>query len=174
MASGEDDPLRVLHTLVRHGVDFVIVGGVCGVLHGAPITTFDLDLVHARTDANVTRLLAALEELGARYRDPAGRVILPTAGPLQSAGHQLLLTDAGPLDLLGELSTGGDYADLLPQTTTVALSDSVSVRMLTLEALIETKEALARDKDRAALAVLRNTLRERGKADNQPSRDKSE
>ena len=37
------DFLALLRTMVEHGVDFIIVGGVSAVLHGAPITTFDLD-----------------------------------------------------------------------------------------------------------------------------------
>lgn len=34
--------------LAGHGVDFIVVGGVAAVLGGAPISTFDLDIVHAR------------------------------------------------------------------------------------------------------------------------------
>ena len=33
------------------------------MLHGAPVTTFDLDVVHARDPENIARLLSALEEL---------------------------------------------------------------------------------------------------------------
>jgi hypothetical protein len=38
------DFLEILKVLSRHKVDFIIVGGVCAVLHGAPVSTFDLDL----------------------------------------------------------------------------------------------------------------------------------
>jgi hypothetical protein len=37
------------------------------------------------------------------------------------------------------------------------------LRLLDLETLIETKEAIARDKDRAVLAILRRTLEEKEK-----------
>ncbi len=60
--------LEILKVLTRRRVDFIIVGGVSAVLHGAPVTTFDLDVVHARDPENVTRLLSALEELEAVYR----------------------------------------------------------------------------------------------------------
>jgi hypothetical protein len=59
--------LEILKVLTRRRVDFIIVGGVSAVLHGAPVTTFDLDVVHARDLENVTRLLSALEELEAVY-----------------------------------------------------------------------------------------------------------
>jgi hypothetical protein len=162
MEPSRPDLLLILRTLSGHGVDYIVVGGVCGVLHGAPIATFDLDLVHSRELENVGRLLAALEELDARYRDPGGRIIRPAESALSSAGHQLLVTSGGPLDLLGQVSGSRGYRDLLPDTVHVELSDGLRVRVLTLAALIREKEELGRDKDRAVLAVLRRTLRERG------------
>jgi hypothetical protein len=42
------DFLEILKILVSNEVDFIVIGGVCAVLHGAPVTTFDLDLVHSR------------------------------------------------------------------------------------------------------------------------------
>lgn len=46
---------EALEVLARHHVDFVVVGGVAAVLGGAPISTFDLDIVHDRSPTNVTR-----------------------------------------------------------------------------------------------------------------------
>ena len=62
------DFLAVLHALHEHGIEFIAVGGVAAVLEGAPISTFDLDLVHSRTTDNVQRLLKALTSLDAYYR----------------------------------------------------------------------------------------------------------
>ena len=56
------DYVAILKTLRSHRVDFVVVGGVCAVLHGAPLATFDLDVVHCREPHNLARLMAALEE----------------------------------------------------------------------------------------------------------------
>jgi hypothetical protein len=42
-----------------HQVNFVVVGGVCAVLHGAPVATFDLDVVHSQDSANIRRLLSS-------------------------------------------------------------------------------------------------------------------
>ena len=47
--------LAILKTLHQHKVKFIIVGGVCAVLHGAPLATFDLDVVHSREPDNLTR-----------------------------------------------------------------------------------------------------------------------
>ena len=48
-----DDELRffdILNVLVRHEVEFIVVGGVAAILEGVPIATFDLDIVYRRTD----------------------------------------------------------------------------------------------------------------------------
>jgi hypothetical protein len=159
----ESDFLGVLATFSRHGVEFIIVGGVCGVLHGAPISTFDLDVVHARTPENVERLLRALEELQAFVRGPGGSGRTPGRSHLLSAGHQLLLTRCGPLDLLGAIGRDRDYARLLSRSQVIQLRPDLSVRVLDLDALIEVKEETARDKDLAVLAILKRTLEERSR-----------
>jgi len=92
---------EALEVLARHHVDFVVVGGVAAVLEGASISTFDLDIVHDRSPENVARLLSALVDLDARYRDLTGRVLRPEAHGLEGQGHHLLLTRCGPLDVLG-------------------------------------------------------------------------
>jgi hypothetical protein len=67
MTKPKSDFLTILRTLVRHRVEFIIVGGVAAVLQGVPITTFDLDLVHRRESGNIDRLLKALETLEACF-----------------------------------------------------------------------------------------------------------
>lgn len=151
---------EALEILARQGVELIVVGGVAAVLGGAPISTFDLDIVHDRTSANVERLLAALGELDARYRDLTGRVLRPDAHGLAGAGHHLLLTRCGPLDVLGQIGAGHGYGDLLGDSVVQPIG-ALHVRVLGLEALIRSKTEANRDKDRAVLAILRRTLAER-------------
>jgi len=154
------DYLAILRTLRKHEVDFIVVGGVCAVLHGAPLMTFDLDVVHSREPENIERLLAALEELEARYRVPGHRARRPGRSHLASAGHQLLLTRHGPLDVLGAIGHEHSYQELLPHSMSIPLGKRLTVRVLDLPTLIEVKEETAGDKDKAVLAVLRRTLAE--------------
>lgn len=150
-------PDRILEYLLKHEVDFVLVGGVCAVFHAVPLHTFDLDVVHSREESNLQRLLLSLQELQARYRhDP--RNLMPGVSHLQSAGHQLLTTAFGPLDLLGTIDHGKSYEDLLSRTQVISFR-SYSLRMLSLGELIEVKERAGRDKDRLALPLMRHTLR---------------
>jgi hypothetical protein len=133
-----------------------------GILHGAPVTTVDLDIVHRRTPENVGRLLRALEALDAVYRhDP--RKLRPGESHLSGPGHQLLVTKLGDLDCLGTIDQNRGYEELLLRTEELSLSSGRVIRVLTLPALIEAKERSGRPKDMAALPVLRATLDEQKK-----------
>jgi hypothetical protein len=134
---------------------------VSAVLHGAPVTTFDLDVVHARNRENVLRLMAALEELEAVYRSQPERRLRPDESHLSSRGHQLLLTKFGPLDVLGMIGKSRTWDDLCEHTTSLEIEPEAVVRVLDLEMLIAVKEELGFPKDVAMLPVLRQALRER-------------
>jgi len=151
-----------LAALCRHHVDFIVVGGVAATLNGAPISTFDLDVVHERTPANVARVLAALSELEASYRDQTGRRLQPSAELLAGDGHHLMTTKFGPLDLLGTIGRGHDFESLRDDVIEQSL-DGFVLRVLSLPALIRIKEEVARDKDLAVLAILRRTLAEKNR-----------
>ena len=162
MTSPTPDFFSILETLSKYRVDFIIVGGVCGVLHGAPVSTFDLDIVHSRTQENLTRLLPALKELDAYYRGRQDQRLKPNQDHLSSPGHQLLMTRFGPLDLLGTIGARQGYPDLLEHSDEIEIG-KMRLRVLSLEKLIEVKEELGSEKDKATLPVLRQTLLEKGK-----------
>jgi hypothetical protein len=131
------------------------------VLHGAPVTTFDLDVAHPRDRENVGRLLSALEELEAVYRSRVDRQVRPDETHLAGPCHQLLLTRFGPLDVLGMIGKSRTWEDLLDGVQTREIEPDVVVRVLDLETLIAVKEELGFPKDTAVLPVLRQALRER-------------
>jgi len=146
--------------LGAHGVEYIVVGGVCAVLHGAPIATFDLDVVHSRAEQNVRRLLDALGELDARYRLQPERRLKPAESHIAGSGHNLLMTRFGPLDVLGMIGSGRAYEELLPHTVEMEIGDGLKVRLLDLETLIRTKEEVVGEKDRAVLPLLRRLAQE--------------
>lgn len=148
---------RALKVLAAHEVEFVVVGGISAILRGAPVVTFDLDLVHRRTPENVRRLLAALRSIDARYRhDPRG--LVPEEKHLLGPGHNLLQTACGPLDALGAIEDGLSFEDLLADSEEMRVGPDLSVRVLSLRRLVELKEAAGRPKDLAVLPTLRATL----------------
>lgn len=150
----------ILKTLEKHRVDYIVIGGVCAVLHGAPISTVDIDIVHSRTPENLDRLVSALRELQSYYREhPPGRIV-PEAQRLASPGHHLLMTNAGPMDILGVVAGNRDYEQLIPHVVEVSLSEELRIRILDLPTLIQVKQETGRDKDKWVLPILRRTLEE--------------
>ena len=152
------DFLDILRVLTRHKVEFVTVGGLAAVFNGAPIVTVDVDILHRRTPENIERLLAALKELEAVYRnDP--RNLVPGPSHLIGPGHQLLQTKHGDLDVLGTIDATVVYDDVLADTIEVELA-GVRVLALDLARVIKAKEFAGRPKDLAVLPVLRASLAE--------------
>lgn len=65
------DPLAIIEALNRHGVPFLVIGGIAAGVQGAMWATFDLDITYRRTRPDLRRLAAALAEL------EAGRLVSP-------------------------------------------------------------------------------------------------
>lgn len=154
----------LLRSLVEGDVDFMVVGGVAAVLEGAPISTFDLDIVYSLDEENLIRLVRVLQDVEAIYVDPAGRSIAPDVDRLRGGGHHLLRTRLGRLDVLGSVGARQGFDDLLPECLTRCIH-GMDIRVLKLEAVISSKEIAGRSKDRAILALLRQTLEERERLD---------
>ena len=151
------DLIRLLEALARHGVDYVVVGGVAVQAHGHRRTTKDLDVIPAPEPENYERLSAALEELSARQRgvDP-GSVALSPADPERlriAAIIPPLTTIHGELRILNAAKGAPAYEDLRRRALTVEL-DGIPVTIAALEDLIRMKRASGRPADLEDIAVL--------------------
>ena len=82
-----NDFKSALKVLCEAGLEFIVVGGLAAVLNGAPINTFDLDIVPARDPENVAKLLGVLENIDAIYRMQPERRLRPNTSHLSSPGH---------------------------------------------------------------------------------------
>jgi len=155
------DFIGALRVLREGGVKFIVVGGGAAVLNGAPVNTFDLDIVHARNEYNVAKLLSVLDRIDAIYRMRPGRQLKPNASHLSSPVHQNLITSCGPFDVLERIGRGLGYEELLPRSIEMDTGGGVRVRVLNLETIVTLKEELAGEKDLAVLPVLRRTLEQK-------------
>lgn len=151
----------IVRVLVAHEVEFAVVGGLAGVMQGAPIHTQDLDILYSLLAPNPERLLAAANELQATFwGDP--RNLHPGLSHMESRGHKLLATCYGRMDCLATIEEATTFEDVLDHLDCMEL-DGTPVRVLSLPRLIEVKRKLLRPKDQLALLQLEATLQEREK-----------
>ena len=155
----------LLTALTAGGVRFILVGGVAAVVQGVPVHTYDVDVVHARDPENRRRLIAVLRQLDAHYRQHRTKKLEPREEDLGLPGTHLLATHFGPLDLLGSVLDKWTYEDLLGRSIPYEFAEGLRVQVLDLELLLEIKESLGREKDRAHVHEYRRTLEERRKGE---------
>jgi hypothetical protein len=154
------DPDPIIETLVRHSVEFVLIGGFAAVVRGAPFVTFDVDITPKPDKQNLTRLSSALKELGARVRTQdvdGGLAFDHDADSLASAGVWNLTTRYGDLDI-SFVPTGTEgFGDLRRDATSETLRD-LHVVVASLADIVRSKGAANRPKDQRALPLLRELL----------------
>jgi hypothetical protein len=156
---------RILAMLERHRVDFLVVGGVAAIAHGATRPTSDLDCVPRRSGTNIDRLAAALRDLNARLRvaglSDEEAAALPTPLDRDTLGRMEISTwrtDAGDLDVLVDIpdrSGRGMRFDELISRAAVQDVNGRTVRIAAVDDLIASKEWADRPKDRETLPELR-------------------
>jgi hypothetical protein len=153
---------EIFASLERHGVAYVVIGGLAAVLQGSPLPTFDVDICPSEEPENLARLASALQELDARVRtsDDAQGVKFPFDGQFLSNVRLLnLVTRFGDLDLSFQPSGTSGFPDLVRNSVELRVGP-LHLAVASLEDVIRSKEAANRPKDQRALPVLRQVLDE--------------
>jgi hypothetical protein len=150
----------IVEVLDRHGVEYIVIGGMAAVLAGALRPTYYVDLCCNRTSDNLRRLAAALKEMKPTLRGaPPDLPFLLDEKSLALGSNFTFDTALGPLDLLGWVEPVGDYAAVKQHAREVPFGGH-QLLVLTVDGLIRIKEHVRRPKDEAALAELRSIQRE--------------
>lgn len=145
----------LLERLCDAGVDFVIVGGFAATLHGSSLVTRDLDVCAILSSENVEKLREALRDLKPTHRlTPQKLSFLDNPDPGVEVRNLYLRTDFGPVDILSSILGVGDFDRVRVASIEVGLFGR-SCRVISLDDLIQAKEALGRDKDLLAVKELR-------------------
>jgi hypothetical protein len=145
----EPDHRAILKAFDRHGVDYVLVGGVALQLNGWKGATADVDLTVATDDANVQRVNGALAELGAGA---------PMIGALGTAFE----TRHGRVELVRVADGIGEFPNWARRAETIEV-DGLAVRVGHPEDLVFSKESAGRQKDLDTLPLIRRDLIEAGR-----------
>lgn len=146
---------RLLTALCNAKVEFVIIGGMAAVAHGSAYVTADLDICYRRQIENYQRLSRALQSFRPRLRGVSDDVpfVLDVA-TFKSTINFTLFTDAGDLDLIGEVPGLGNY-DAVKSHAEEAELYGFRVWVLTLDGLIASKQSAGRPKDLRLLPELK-------------------
>jgi predicted nucleotidyltransferase len=146
---------QLLRRLAEAGLDFVVVGGYAGVLHGSSLLTSDLDICAVLTRGNIEKLRGVLSDLHPTHRMTTGRLSFLTHPQSDTPVANLYLeTDAGIVDILSNVLGVGDYHRLKHNAVSVPLFGR-NCAVISLEDLITAKEAVGREKDLLAVKELR-------------------
>ena len=140
-----DAELRLLESLLRHKIRFMVVGLSAAALQGAPVVTEDIDLWF--DDLSNPKLSQALVKVGAAYIPPFGY------NPPMLGG-----VGSDPFDVVIRMDGLGKFADEWKHSLEIKVG-KLQLKVLSLERILASKQAANRPKDRLVIPVLQNTLR---------------
>jgi hypothetical protein len=150
----------LLLRLMNHDVEFVIAGGFAAAAHGCTLVTMDIDIACRMTTDNLQKLQQALHGLNPVHRMTPDRVPLDLkASDCEGLKNLYLDTNLGQLDCLSEIAGIGDFDAVKKMSEEIDLG-SRKCAILTLDGIIQAKQAMDRPRDREALRQLK-AIRER-------------
>lgn len=139
---------KLLEPLVRFEVEFILIGGIAGIAHGSSYPSYDLDLVYARSRANISRLVRALGEIGVRLRGaPKDLPFQLDARTIENGANFTFLTPYGDLDVLGDVAGAQAFEDLAANAVERDVG-GLPVLIASIDDLIAMKRAANRTKDK--------------------------
>ena len=145
----------LLEVLVKSKIEFVVVGGFAGVLHGSSLVTRDLDVCTVLTPENIERLRETLRDFHPWHRMTPNKLSFLTAPPAgQYLDNLYLMTDLGTVDFLSSIKGVGEFKRVHDQAEEIEIRGH-KIKVIGLEDLISAKEAINRDKDILAAKELR-------------------
>jgi hypothetical protein len=148
------DFLNLLERLVKAGVDFVIIGGFAGVVHGCTYVTQDIDICCDFSAVNLLALQRAISDLHPVHRMMPKRKRLELTEQACGQFKNLYLdTDIGQLDCLSFIDGLGEYSQVKRKSVFIEVEE-IKVRVLSLNALIKSKKLMNRPRDKEAVLQL--------------------
>lgn len=145
---------ELLERLIEADVRFILVGGLAVNAWGYMRATQDVDVVPDPDGENLARLDGLLRELGGRV-DVGGRLLDANAIStfLRTGDRTLVRTELGQVDVLQGLPQVPRYEELEKEAKEIDV-DGLSIRVCSLEHLLEMKRAGNRHRDKDDLEAL--------------------
>ena len=153
--------LRTLaESLNRHGVDYLLIGGLAVVVHGGSIMTQDGDISVAVGGDNLDRLVDALSPFHPRPLRLAPGAAWEFDRKCIRGPWSLFQTDVGRFDIILSFPEPFTYREL-KQRADMADLNGVLVPIISIPDLIAIKKIADRDKDRLHVRELEIILERR-------------
>jgi predicted nucleotidyltransferase len=143
-----------------HGLEAILIGNMAAALHGAPVSTIDIDLFFRKTPRNMQKLKRVATALEA--------VILRPYYPVSALFRLHRERDGLQIDFMGHIDGVESYEGVRRGAGTYEIGGQ-KVLAASLDDIIRSKRAAGRGKDRAVIGILEKTRdeetsgRERGK-----------
>ncbi len=145
----------LLNRLADAGVEFVIIGGFAGTLHGSALLTNDVDVCAVLSPANIEKIRAAFADINPVHRQTHRRLsFLDHPAPGVPLNNLYLETDQGLVDVLSSVLGLGDFQRLKERAIEIPVHGR-KLSLISLDDLITAKEAVGREKDLLAVKELR-------------------
>jgi len=150
----KDDFFTLLKKLSKSKVDYIIIGGFACIAHGCTYVTQDIDICLDFNTDNLLRLQKALADLHPVHRMTPKKLKLHlTKENCKQLKNLYLDTDIGQLDCIGFVEGAGDFKQVKSKSMLLEIN-KVKVSVLNIDAIIESKKNLNREKDIQAIAQL--------------------
>ncbi|MGB0369898.1 MAG: hypothetical protein ACPGN3_01010 [Opitutales bacterium] len=147
----------LLIQLINGQVDFILVCGMAGAIHGSSLLTQDIDILCDMNPRNIRKLWQSLKKLQPKHRMARPPCAFEASDCDRTWKNISLLTDWGQQDCLGSVKAVGSYKDARPHTIQIPLGDekeSPILLTLDLPTLIQAKEAMGRPHDLENVKIL--------------------
>lgn len=158
--------IELICSLADNGVAFIICGGMAAVYHGVERMTMDLDISLDMVPENIHRFLKTARDLGLvpRAPVPADSLLDPETvkGFIRDKNARVFTfwDPQSPYRQIDVFLTDDQAYSLLKDHTVAAKVDGRTVRVLSMEKLLELKRRIQnpRDKDRLDIEALRRII----------------
>lgn len=152
----ENEFVTLFEMLAKTKVDFVIIGGFAGIIHGCSLSTQDIDVCCDFSPENLLKLQEAVADLNPVHRMTPKKLKLElTPEKCKNLKNLYLDTDLGQLDCISYVTGVGDFKKVKQSSRTIIV-DNVEYLVLDIDALIDSKKALNREKDRITINQLKS------------------
>ncbi len=146
--------VKIASALAATRLEAVMVGNAAAALHGAPVTTLDIDFMFRKTRANMKKLKCLADDLQATILKP----YYPVSGL-----YRIVRDDEGlQLDFMSSLHGIRSFEGLLARADKVSFGKN-ELWVASLRDIIKSKRAAGRSRDLAVLEILETTLNEQEK-----------